>query len=99
MDPDPLRVCPRAQINRRINFIAAQVFSDGQGVMESGDGRLKLPFKLAQFLRTVGRMCSPEPPYFHACSLEPGRSAKRAHVPRINLQTLQERALPVSCEF
>src|SRR5215472_53761 len=99
MNPDPLRVCPRAQINHRVNFISAQVFPGGQGFIESGDGHLKPLFKLTQFLGNVARMRSPEPTDFHACSFEPGLSAKHTHIPPINLQTLQEGALPVSCEF
>jgi hypothetical protein len=81
----------------RLGF-AAEVFSSGQGFIELGNGRLKLPFKLAQFLRNDARMRPPEPTDFHACSLEPALSAKRAHIPPINLQTLQEAAVRVSCK-
>ena len=98
MNFDPLRVCPRAQINHRVNFIAAQVFSRGQDFIELGDGRLKLLFKLTQLLRNVARMRSPEATNSYACSFKPGLSAKHAHITPINLQTLQKGALPVSCK-
>jgi len=86
MNRDPVRVRARAQIDHRLNFIAAQVFSSGP------------PEAYVQTRAIRAQRCRDAVPRSDRSSRRFSRarlSSKSAPVSGINLQTLHEGTLPV----